>query len=108
MREPFSQTSPRVGASKPATMRSTVVLPHPDGPSKEKKAPFGTLRETSETARCAANSLVTFRSSKIVLTESAILPHRAGSFYGSPLEPRLGETGSLCLTAKSRPQRRFL
>ena len=30
---------PAVGSSKPATMRSTVVLPQPDGPRKETNSP---------------------------------------------------------------------
>ena len=30
---------PEVGSSKPATMRSTVVLPQPDGPRKETNSP---------------------------------------------------------------------
>ena len=31
--------APAVGSSKPATMRSTVVLPQPDGPRKETNSP---------------------------------------------------------------------
>ena len=31
-RWPSSSTCPAVGASRPATMRSSVLLPHPDGP----------------------------------------------------------------------------
>jgi hypothetical protein len=32
--------APDVGVSNPATMRSTVVLPHPDGPRSEMNSPF--------------------------------------------------------------------
>src|SRR4051794_31411330 len=35
---------PEVGSSKPATMRSTVVLPQPDGPRKEMNSPVATSR----------------------------------------------------------------
>jgi hypothetical protein len=36
---PCSCTVPRVGSSKPATIRMVVVLPQPDGPSNEKNSP---------------------------------------------------------------------
>src|SRR5271166_5662993 len=36
--------------SKPAIIRSKVVLPHPEGPSSAKKAPGPTPNETSSTA----------------------------------------------------------
>src|SRR5579862_7969400 len=62
MRWPFSQTSPEVGVSNPATIRRRVVLPHPEGPSSEKNAPRGTSSETSSTARCVAKSFDTWRS----------------------------------------------
>ena len=36
---PWSRTRPAVGSSKPAIIRSVVVLPEPDGPSIEKNSP---------------------------------------------------------------------
>ena len=42
---------PALGVSKPATMRSTVVLPQPDGPSSEMNSPFSTSRLKSFTTR---------------------------------------------------------
>ncbi len=36
---PSSRMRPLVGSSKPAIIRSVVVLPHPDGPSSEKNSP---------------------------------------------------------------------
>src|SRR5215203_6722605 len=41
---------PAVGSSRPATMRSVVVLPHPDGPSSAKNEPLGTVSDRSRTA----------------------------------------------------------
>ena len=38
---PSSRICPEVGCSKPAIMRSVVVLPQPDGPSIEKNSPAG-------------------------------------------------------------------
>ena len=38
---PSSRIRPSVGCSKPAIIRSVVVLPQPDGPSIEKNSPLG-------------------------------------------------------------------
>jgi hypothetical protein len=48
---PFSAIDPPMGSSRPATDRSVVVLPHPDGPSNVTSSPCPTLRDTSSTAR---------------------------------------------------------
>ena len=39
MSTPSISMVPDVGVSKPASMRSSVVLPQPDGPSSEKNSP---------------------------------------------------------------------
>ena len=39
MSRPVSSTRPASGSSKPAIIRSEVVLPQPDGPSSEKNSP---------------------------------------------------------------------
>src|SRR5687768_1802026 len=52
-------TRPRDGSSRPATMRSVVVFPHPDGPSNAKKEPSGTVSVRSSTATKLPNRLVT-------------------------------------------------
>src|SRR3954469_3265724 len=50
--------SPAVGCSSPATIRSVVVFPHPDGPSSAKKAPEGTVRSRLSTATNEPKRLV--------------------------------------------------
>src|SRR5436309_2833149 len=50
---------PAVGSSRPATIRSVVVLPHPDGPSRAKKRPCSTRRSRLSTAVKVPNFLVT-------------------------------------------------
>ncbi len=40
-----------VGASNPATILSTVVLPQPEGPRKETNSPFSMVRSKSFTTR---------------------------------------------------------
>ena len=47
---PWSMIRPSSGTSKPAIMRSVVVLPHPLGPSIEKNSPSPIARDTSFTA----------------------------------------------------------
>src|ERR1044071_7898858 len=59
---PPSVIVPEVGVSSPATIRSVVVLPHPEGPSRAKNDPVGTSRSRDFTAVNAANSLVRLRS----------------------------------------------
>src|SRR4051795_3281925 len=54
---------PASSSQKPATMRNSVVLPHPDGPSSVKNSPSRTAIDTSSTARTvpktrAARSIV--------------------------------------------------
>ena len=55
------KTSPRVGASNPASTRNKVVLPQPEGPRSEKNSPRRISRFTSFTALTPPNSLETFR-----------------------------------------------
>src|SRR4051794_15629768 len=59
---PASVIVPEVGVSRPATIRSVVVLPQPDGPSRAKKEPRGTSRSSDRTARNAPKFLSSCRS----------------------------------------------
>src|SRR5215472_13043255 len=47
---PSSRMVPSVGCSNPAISRSVVVLPQPEGPSREKNSPLSTVRLTLSTA----------------------------------------------------------
>ena len=42
---------PSVASSNPATIRSTVVFPQPDGPTNTKRLPSGISRSSEDTAR---------------------------------------------------------
>src|SRR5215212_5565663 len=54
---------PEPGVSSPATSRSTVLLPLPDGPSRTSSSPSATSRLRSRTATCPfAYALLTCRS----------------------------------------------
>ena len=48
-------------------MRSNVVFPQPDGPTRAISAPLGTARSTSSTAANAPNRLVTPRNVMFML-----------------------------------------
>ena len=54
---PSMKISPWVGISKPAIMRSSVVLPQPEGPSSEKNSPRRMSKVTSSTALHRAEAL---------------------------------------------------
>src|SRR6266849_3822532 len=57
---PPMRIRPEVGSSRPAIMRSVVVLPQPEGPSRQKKSPSRTVKEESRTATNWANALWRF------------------------------------------------
>ncbi len=59
MSEPPSRIEPAVGRSKPATIRSVVVLPQPLGPSNEKNSPSPIERSRSSTTVFVPNVLLT-------------------------------------------------
>ena len=56
---------PESGFSKPAIMRSTVVFPDPDGPSKVINSPANISSETFSTARTEPNEREIPRSETI-------------------------------------------
>src|SRR6186713_315285 len=65
MSRPATWTRPESGSSKPAIMRSDVVLPQPDGPSREKNSPAAMSSVTPSTA--------TTRPSKVFVTSSSLM-----------------------------------
>src|SRR6266581_3718728 len=60
---PPMKISPELGRSRPAIIRSRVVLPHPDGPSSTKNSPARMDRSTPSTAWKSPNRLLRLRSS---------------------------------------------
>ncbi len=61
---------PYDGRSSPASMRSVVVFPHPDGPTRTMNSPASTVRFRSSTAVSAPKSFQTPSS----LTSFSISP----------------------------------
>src|ERR1700740_1397840 len=64
MSAPSSRISPMSGRSNPAIMRSNVVLPQPEGPSRVKNSPASTARLTLSTAVSGPKRRVTLRISR--------------------------------------------
>src|SRR6187402_1424622 len=64
MSRPACTIVPEVCTSSPATMRSNVVLPQPEGPRKQMSSPWCTPRLTSCSATKLPNSLRIWESSR--------------------------------------------
>jgi hypothetical protein len=71
MDAPPIRTSPSSGAMKPATMRSSVVLPQPDGPRIEKKLPCATESDSESTAAVRAIALADAIDLEVLLQSQA-------------------------------------
>src|SRR6187402_2027577 len=57
---PSIRMRPSLGTSRPASIRSNVVLPQPDGPSNAKNSPSSMARSTLSTAAKLPKRLETF------------------------------------------------
>ena len=59
---------PEVGCSSPATIRSAVDLPHPDGPTSTISSPSATSRSSASTAVVSSpKTFVTDRNSTLAI-----------------------------------------
>src|SRR4030095_15166082 len=82
MSSPASTICPASGSTSPATMRSTVLLPQPDGPRRDRNSPGTASSETSATATTAPNDLrspETRSAGAAPLTAGDTSPARRGS-----------------------------
>src|SRR5712671_7698978 len=85
--------SPAVGSTKPAIRRNVVVLPQPEGPSRQTSNPCSTRSDTSSTTGDLSYRLVRFRSSTDA-THCLLAPSPAGSSAGSAgVSPALCQAG---------------
>ena len=62
---PAIRMSPDVGGSKPAIMRSVVVLPDPEAPSRVRNSPEAISSDRSSTAAKSPNHFDRCRTSRI-------------------------------------------
>lgn len=74
---PSMTTSPDVGSSRPATMRSKVVFPQPEGPTMTRRAPWSTTRSTSRTAQVPSGKILLspLNSSLVTVASVAVDGH---------------------------------
>src|ERR1019366_2288437 len=93
-RSPIS-ISPLLTDSSPAIMRSAVVLPQPDGPTRQMNSPCATSRLTASSERAALPSYRLDSSLKVTLDTG---PH---SFYGA----RKDATDEIALEGEEDDQR---
>jgi hypothetical protein len=82
IRWPRRMMSPLVGDSMPASIRSIVVLPDPDGPTMVNISPSRISRSTWSTALCPEKVLVRSRSVRIGPSPAMALFHRFGHCIG--------------------------
>src|SRR5215216_6758928 len=100
MSRPCSRIWPLVGSSKPAIMRRVVVLPQPDGPSREKNSPsansFSTAASSFAASPSSSGTAGTVPAWTLVSAISRPLSHTADR----PIRPH-GHDGTLA--PRSRP-----
>src|SRR5512133_2686087 len=87
------RTSPALTSSRPATIRSDVVFPHPDGPTRTIREPSSTLRFRSETASVPSSNTLLTPSNTISATTSPPLDHDRSVF--EPDDGHVVATGAL-------------
>ena len=73
-------------SSRPARIRSSVVLPQPLGPSRLKKVPAGIVRPTLSSAVTSPNRLVT-PSMRDLAAPAALEAHSPASEPSGPMRP---------------------
>ncbi len=74
-------TTPLSGESNPAMIRNNVVLPHPEGPRREKNSPFLMSILTSSRALKAPYALDTFSTFTSYPFKSFPLPPHTQLFF---------------------------
>src|SRR5437660_937382 len=98
---------PRVGSSRPATRRSKVVLPEPDGPSRATSSPGAMSRLNASSARVSPNLLP--RSRREIAAEypsrapkESVSPAGGEPFAVAPFEEGLADQGKEGESCKKR------
>src|SRR5215204_6587912 len=66
------RTSPLVGGSSPPIIRSSVVLPHPEGPSSTRNSPSAEARSMPSTAATPSKRLLRSRTSTTAMASRVV------------------------------------
>src|ERR1700749_2279392 len=64
---PFANISPEGGGISPASSRSKVVLPQPEGPTIERNSPSATDRSILSSTRCVPKDMLSARASNALV-----------------------------------------
>ena len=88
---PSTHTSPRVGGRRPSTIRSSVVLPQPEAPTREMNSPASTCSDTSRKA-----------SKRWPRRENCMEMFRSSSLAGVPAYPLVATATSARTVARAR------
>lgn len=78
---PLNEIRPPVGSMKPAIIRRSVVLPHPDGPRRKKSSPGAISKETPATARTVRRCVVYVFSKALIVIDVVIAFSRRQKKY---------------------------
>src|SRR6202158_3558488 len=81
---PPSRMRPDVGNSSPAIMRSVVVLPQPEGPSRQKNSPLAIVNVESCTATKSLNALRRFSTRISAMARASIGKFRDDDEHDGP------------------------
>src|SRR5436190_1071663 len=85
---PPTRMVPRSGSMKRATRRNVVVLPQPDGPSRQHNEPCATASVRSPTAAAVPKNLVSASSSTTAMKPMPLTRFGEAGHYLSPERPR--------------------
>ena len=102
---------PSVGCSKPAIMRSVVVLPQPDGPSIEKNSPPGICRSMPSTAVNSPNfltrliSLTSPPATSVSSVGLGVQRYQYGDHTSNAAKSRIVDCLAPCCAARERRAR---
>src|ERR1700751_2482864 len=109
MSTPSMKMVPALGRSKPASRRSSVVLPEPEPPSRQKISPRRMSSETSSTATKSPNFLVRCAMRTYAEAGSDSAGKAEGSLSGRAFIGSFRESGSLTgLEARPRARQQAL
>src|SRR6185437_9471262 len=91
---PPTAISPSVGSTKPAIRRSVVVLPQPDGPSRQTRRPCSILSDTASTTASGPYRLVRPRNSTDATCAPSPCPFGCAVIAGPPRRAIIRGNGS--------------
>ncbi len=97
---PSTSTSPVSAVSNPATIRSAVVLPQPDGPSSATSSPGAISSDIPSSALAAPKARVSSRSDTLVPSRGARAPWPPAARPAEPTVPAAVATSFVAISSR--------